>query len=225
MIAATLHSVEQINNTTFSFWFQPQQPVEYTAGQFVELFIPHDADDRGTHRWFTLSSSPSEKLIAITTRKSTRPSSFKHQLFNLKIGDSVRVSQAMGDFVLPMQKSIPIIFLIRGIGATPVRSMLKYLQDIHESRNISIVYSLRPHDQMFTDVLNTQNEIIYHESGDNNDVEEPTTTVSNLTKKSPSARVYVSGPEQFVEVAYKRLLENDIKGSSVVTDYFHGYDA
>jgi hypothetical protein len=34
-----------------TFWFQPEQPIRYIAGQFTELSLPHDdPDDRGLRR-------------------------------------------------------------------------------------------------------------------------------------------------------------------------------
>lgn len=226
MTPATLRSIEQLNNTTYTFWFEPDRPLEYTAGQFVEIFLPHDADERGTHRWFTLSSSPSEKQIAITTRKASRKSTFKEQLFSMNPGDVIQISQAMGDFVLPMQKSIPIVFLVRGIGVTPVRSMLTDLRANAEQREISIIYSAKDRaDVMFTELLQASaTHVDTHELPTNSDVELPTQKVTDIIKNSPNARVYISGPEQFVEKAYERLLASGLKASALVTDYFHGYE-
>lgn len=227
MIIATLDSVEQQNDTTYTFWFKPSQPIDYTAGQFVEVYLPHEADNRGTHRWFTLSSSPSESLIAITTRKVARQSSFKKVLFGLRPGDTIRVSQAMGDFVLPMQKSIPVLFLIRGIGITPARSMLQFLSDAGENRQISLIYSLKhTDDALYTDLISTvtvQSETL--ELATLIDVEQPVQKTLEYIKKTPNTRVYVSGPEQFVEKAYDQLLGRGLRASSIVTDYFHGYKA
>lgn len=227
MITATLYSVEKQNDTTYTFWLKPSQPIDYTAGQYVEVYLPHEADARGTHRWFTLSSSPSESLIAITTRKVARQSSFKKALFGLHPGDTLHLSQAMGDFVLPMQKSIPIIFLIRGIGITPARSMLQFLKDTGENRPITLIYSLKhTSDALYTDLISTvalQSETQVQPTLI--DVEQPVQKTLEYTKKVPNARVYVSGPEQFVEKAYDQLLGGGLKASYIVTDYFHGYKA
>lgn len=226
MISATLQSVEKLNDTTFTFWLKPSQPVDYTAGQFVEIFLPHEADDRGTHRWFTLSSSPSEALLAITTRKASRQSTFKQALFDLKPGDNLQISQAMGDFVLPMQKSLPLIFLVRGIGITPVRSILKLVNDTGTSRSIYLVYSAKQtQDVLFTELIkSTVNHADFIELHASTDVGLPVKTTLDHIKKTPDARVYISGPEQFVEKAYPQLLAAGLKPSSIITDYFHGYE-
>lgn len=56
------HSKDEAANIT-TFFFRPEKPVQYTAGQFIELTIPHEnPDDRGQKRWFTLSSSPTDEV-------------------------------------------------------------------------------------------------------------------------------------------------------------------
>lgn len=59
----------------------------------------------------------------------------------MKIGDTLVASQLSGDFTLPQEKNKKIIFIAGGIGITPFRSMLKYLIDQGEKRDIIIFYS------------------------------------------------------------------------------------
>ncbi len=228
MTPTTITRIEQNNDSTYTFWFTPEKTFDYSAGQFVEVFIPHEADDRGTHRWFTLSSSPTEKLLAITTRKVSKMSSFKHQLFSLKVGDQLLISQAMGDFVLPMQRSIPIIFLVRGIGITPVRSMTKFLSDTGtENRDISVIHNVKHSDDLlFKSIYDTVASQTVSEVEKDNDVGKKMTLLAKEQfDTKPGSRVYISGPEVFVEESNHRLIELGLKPSQIVTDYFHGYNA
>src|ERR1035437_6534264 len=99
------------SDNIISFWFEPEKPMNYLAGQFIEINLPHpSSDDRGVKRWFTLSSSPSDApLVSITTKFNDKSSSFKAALKNLKPGDMVDMSEPMGDFVLPKDPSIPLV--------------------------------------------------------------------------------------------------------------------
>ena len=100
-----------------TFFFKTDKPLDHTAGQFSEWTIEHDnPDSRGRHRWFTISSSPSEELISFTTRFDPKGSSFKKALLKLQPGDVIKVSHAMGDFVLPKLIQTPLIFVAGGIG-------------------------------------------------------------------------------------------------------------
>ena len=230
---AILESVEQITPIVSTFWFRTEKKLDYTAGQFIELTINHsEPDDRGQKRWFTVSSSPNDEYIAITTKHADRPSSFKTALFSLEPGDEVTISQAMGDFVLPKDKSIPLIYVVGGIGVTPVNSMLKWLNDVHQKRDITILYAARTErDLIFIDTLTnaskTQQYFISEPTAAWHLPAKPLTThdILDVVKTTPKPLLYISGPEELVEVIVAELKENNIKDSRLVTDYFPGYGA
>lgn len=228
MIPAVLVEIEQPSSSTYTFWLRTERPFNYTAGQFIEMYIPHEADDRGTHRWFTLSSAPSEKYIAITTRKAATMSTFKQHLFSAKPGDTLHISQAMGDFVLPMQRSMPLIFIVRGIGITPVRSMVKQLVDEgSRSRDITIIHSVKYADDLLFQNIYKQitSEITEYIEDSKDYTEDIVIEAKNSYHNKPGGRIYISGPEQFAEKIYNQLKSEDIKPGALITDYFHGYNA
>ena len=117
------------NDTIRTFYFKTESPLDYTAGQYIQLSLPHEhEDDRGAKRWFTLSSSPTDALISITTRFNKEHSStFKETLFALTPGTEVNFTGPMGDFVLPKQIDKPLVFVAGGIGVTPFHSMMAWL--------------------------------------------------------------------------------------------------
>jgi ferredoxin-NADP reductase len=225
---AHLVSVQQLTPYAYSFWFKPESHIDYTAGQFIELTLPHNQpDDRGIRRWFTLSSSPSEEQICITTLKAERPSSFMKTLFNLKPGAEVTMSQAMGDFVLPRDKTIPLLFVVGGIGITPVRSMLTYLSDNNESRSIIILYAAHRADEIiFKPLLDLpEYKTTYYLS--NPAVGQPerlnTELIIDAINLLDRPLVYISGPEEMVEIIFDELKQKGVNPSRLVTDYFPGY--
>lgn len=91
----------QINSSVYAFYFSLPKDFVYTAGQYIQMTLLHDdVDERGSSRFFTISSSPTEKeYLMITSRKGW--SSFKKALFSLKKGDTVQIFGPMGTFVLP----------------------------------------------------------------------------------------------------------------------------
>ncbi|MDQ3561876.1 MAG: FAD-dependent oxidoreductase, partial [Thermoproteota archaeon] len=101
---------------------------EYKAGQFA--FFPLDNvknDNRGPVRHFSLTSSPTEDVLTISTRIRDTP--YKQRLSTIQEGEQVKVSKPQGNFVLHDDYSKPAIFLSGGIGVTPFRSMIKYATD------------------------------------------------------------------------------------------------
>lgn len=214
-----------------TFYFRPQKPMRYVAGQFTEIRLPHDADNRGDKRWFTLSSSPTEKLVSITTRiDPEKPSSFKKTLLALNPGTELTLTDPMGDFVLPLDENIPIVFVAGGIGITPMRSMIKWLVDTGQKRPIKLFYAANSIDEIvFRELFESAPidfEIILSQPPDDwqgmtgmltSDV------IWNLPGVQENALIYISGPEPMIEQFYKELKEKGVPEHRLVTDYFPGY--
>lgn len=98
---------------------------EYTAGQYAYFNLDDvHGDPNDSTRHFTISSSPAENFIMLSTK--IRDSPYKQRLSNLEEGDKIDVSAPEGEFILPTDYSKPLIFLSGGIGVTPFRSMLNY---------------------------------------------------------------------------------------------------
>jgi ferredoxin-NADP reductase len=89
---------KKIVGDAYIYYFTPNEKLVHIAGQYLQVTLPHNADDRGTNRFFTITSSPTEDYIMITTRKGR--SSFKQQLFGLKPQTKVQAFGPMGAFVL-----------------------------------------------------------------------------------------------------------------------------
>ena len=105
-----------------------QNYLNYKAGQYSVVDLGTKEDPEGPTRSFTIASSPTEQdFILISTRIRDTP--FKKKLAGLDIGSLVNVTAPMGEFVLPLNYSNPLVFLSGGIGVTPFRSMLKYATD------------------------------------------------------------------------------------------------
>ncbi len=227
------HSAAEADNIR-TFYFRPQQPVRYTAGQYIELHIPHKKpDNRGTKRWFTVSSSPNDELLTITTKYAgdDKSSSFKKALFRLEPGTELEMAEPMGDFVLPKLIQTPLIFVAGGIGITPFHSILSWLAETSEKRPIRLLYGVRDED-----------EIIFQETFDKAGVQptiivgEPSAAwggergritaelILGLEKPSDDTLVYVSGPEPMVQGLAKDLRKAGLDKSQIVSDEFPNYE-
>jgi ferredoxin-NADP reductase len=229
----TLVKTHQENYNVRTFWFKPETKVEYTAGQFIELFIPHDnPDERGIKHWFTLSSSPTDELISITTKFfGDKASSFKQHLFELKPGAELKMVEPMGDFVLPIDSSIPLVFVAGGIGLTPYHSIIKYLIDTGERRQIQLLLAFNePRDIIFEDLFRKYSYdvkiIVTHpdEKWTGETGQLTAERILDLTDgKSAAKKYYISGPEPMVEALEKDMHDNGIDKNQLVLDFFPGY--
>jgi ferredoxin-NADP reductase len=217
----------------WTFYFHPKTPLSYTAGQFVEVCLPHHTrDDRGQKRWFTLSSSPTDELLSITTKfAGNASSSFKKALFELEPGEKISISEPMGDFVLPRDTSRPLVFVAGGIGLTPFHSMLSWLGASGETRDIKFLYSVRNQSEIiFTNTFKTagiEPTIVVAEpskSWRGRTGRLDANTILGLEKPAETALIYVSGPEPMTEALEKDLKAAGLKKSQLVLDFFPGYE-
>lgn len=215
-----------------TFYFKPEKPVHYTAGQFIELFIPHKhPDKRGIKRWFTLSSSPTDELLSITTKfAGDKSSSFKKALFGLKPGTELRMVEPMGDFVLPKLIQTPLVFVAGGIGITPFHSMLAWLAATNEQRPIKLLYGVHSEDEIVFqetfDKAGVHATIIVSDpspawGGERGNISAE--LILGLEKPSEDTLVYVSGPEPMVEALEKDLKKAGLRKDQFVGDFFPGY--
>lgn len=218
--------------TIYSFYFKPDRPLRYTAGQFTELTIQHEQpDDRGVRRWFTLSSSPTDTLLRITTRiEKTKRSTFKSALYNLEPGTEVQMADPMGDFVLPKIIQTPLIFVAGGIGITPFHSILSWLTEVNETRPIKLLYAVR-----------TEDEIIFQDTFKKAGihativVSQPSSAwggergrlsaelITGIEQPTEDTLIYVSGPEPLVESLESDFKKVGLRANQFVGDFFPGY--
>jgi ferredoxin-NADP reductase len=214
-----------------TFWFKPERPVEYLAGQYTEIRLPHDnPDERGDKRWFTLSSSPTDEMVSITTKIFPEHSTFKGALDSLKTATPLTLADPMGDFVLPKDKTIPLLFIAGGIGVTPMHSMIKWLKDTGEERQIHLVYAVNDlEDMAFRDLFESYSlKFTPLVTNPSKDWKGETGRLSGerimqFMNGDPRELVYISGPELMVKQFATDLQKLGIKSSRIVIDDFPGY--
>lgn len=204
-----------------TFTFKPQDPINWQAGQYLIYNLEHENKDlRGKMRFFTISSSPYEKLPKITTRIEEKPSSFKNALNNLNLEDNIDAKGPDGDFVID-DKNNSFVFIAGGIGITPFHSILKQLEHDKTDLDILLLYSNKNNDIVFKKELDNLKlkklKIKYFIGGKITD--ETIKSIKNFKQKF----FYVSGPEPMVESLEKMLDNLGVAKKNQYYDYFSGY--
>ncbi len=243
-----LKEKKEIGAGIWEFLFTPDKPITFIAGQFMEWTLSHPhPDTRGTRRYFSISSSPTEKEVMLATKIPEKPSSYKASLMNLNPGDALYATNLEGEFVLPLPviptksnvipaavegsrptiklKTAAYIFIAGGIGITPFRSIIKYLLDNNISVPITLFYVAHSKDEFVFDDLFEQAQkaiglkLIQTTERLTEDL------IKQHVEKPSSKTFYLSGPQPMI-MAYKEMLEKmGIKKSNIKTDYFPGYEA
>lgn len=211
-----------------SFIFEPTGPASWKAGQFFHYVLHHEpTDNRGSDRWFTIATAPSEKAVMITTRLAAdNGSSFKKALVALNIGDAIEVSELEGDFTVDdLEKEY--VFIAGGIGITPFRSILKDLEQKGKQISATLLYANRDQNIAYKDELealaknNPGLKINYVISPERVDIAKIKSLVPDMQKPM----FYVSGPEPMVESLGSALKEAGVPAERIKQDWFPGYPA
>ncbi len=223
-----LASSRRLSADIYEFVFSSPNKLLFKAGQYLEWTLPRFFfDDRGNRRYFTIASSPTEHEIRIGVRVSNKPSRFKKALLEMKAGETIWASQLAGDFVLPNDVHKKLVFIAGGIGITPFRSMLKYIIDVKEQRDIVLLYACITKEYfVYQDIFN--------EAAAASGVKTvflPTDTDGYLTPERLAAEVpdfkerifYLSGPISMVNAYQRLLLSLHVARSQIMKDYFPGF--
>jgi ferredoxin-NADP reductase len=128
---------------TKSFFWEPEKPVGYIAGQYFYFTIPQlkYPDPKGNTRHFTLSSSPTEGNLLRNTTRIREESGYKRSLDELEIGAVIDGEGPNGTFILDEKEDSPQVFLAGGIGITPFRSIIKNAFDKKLRTPIHLIFS------------------------------------------------------------------------------------
>lgn len=231
-----LKKATRLSSNVYDFTFESNRSISYTPGQFMEWTLAHSQpDSRSFRRYFTLSSSPTERNIKLGVKFYEPASTFKKALLSMKIGATLVAGQLGGDFTMPKNKKKKLAFIAGGIGVTPFRSMIQYLLDKRELRDITLLYSNRaPEDAVYADIFEkARREIgtktVYAFSDKN--IQLPAGAVSAIDANTIMQRVpdygerifYISGPQGMVTSFKEMLLGIGVKRSQIKTDYFPGF--
>ena len=135
----------------------------HRAGQYVQVGLDLPGSARRATRCFSISSpaSGAGEEITLTVRAHAEGQVSKH-LVDAEPGLVLHLSQAQGDFTLPVSPATPgidpLLFITGGSGITPAMSMLRTLlrdgYDGRAGRPVTFLHHARsPEDQIYADEL------------------------------------------------------------------------
>lgn len=227
----------QVAPDIYNFIFNFNPKFDYFPGQYMEWTLKHShPDNRGTRRYLTIASSPTEEDLILGIKFYEKSSTFKKALMAMSPGDEIMAGGLSGEFILPKDQNIKLVFIAGGIGITPYRSMIKYLIDTKQKRSITLFYaSLTPQEVVYEEIFNAAAtelgiKTIYCVD-DVSNFPNWTGRIGHIDEKVILDEVpdykersfYISGPPSMVSTFKGILIKMGVPGNRIKTDYFPGF--
>jgi glycine betaine catabolism B len=221
----------------FSFFFDRKElDFDFIPGQYLKLFLDiENPDERGSSRYFTISSSPTDKdYLTITTR--VIQSSFKIKLNSLNPGDKVRIFGPIGYFDFDPNLDTKNIFIAGGIGITPYHSILRFIESKKIKSKITLFVSFpRREEAIFFDELkelcktNPNLKIVYSLTKEDNIYPEfesgriDLDMIKKYVQDYSKSKFFITGPEEMVLSMFESLKSSGIAEKNIFKEDFPGY--
>lgn len=234
-----LQSKRLIATDTWEFTFAKPDGFSFEAGQYVEWMLPHEKkDSRGTRRYFTIASSPTEPTIRLALKivpsgSDMRGSTYKQALMALDEGQEIIVSQLAGDFTLPKDPDTKLAFIAGGIGVTPFSSHLAWMRDSGRTYSTHLYYCANTTAELAYrlefEQLSQQLPLVLIPVIAKEDVVPPLetgfVTAEMLSRRTPDYKErvwYISGPPGMVNAYTQLLKQAGVPRKQIHTDFFPG---
>lgn len=235
-LSLTLHNKTRLSTDTYLYDFGIVKNLKFTPGQYFEWTLPHPSPDtRGNRRYFSIASGRKENLL-MAVKFYEPSSSYKKALFNLQSGDKIIATGLAGDFVLPKNTKIPLVFIAGGIGITPFRSMIEDIVERKQQVDICVIYANKGvEDIVFKEelerarnlgvktfyVLTDKSKIPSDWSGLTGHID--TEMIKKAIPDFSNRVFYISGPQLMVQNFEKMLRDLRVKKRQIKSDFFPGY--
>ncbi|WP_137921330.1 phenol 2-monooxygenase domain-containing protein [Hydrogenophaga sp. 2FB] len=149
--AGTVRRIVQLTPTIRALHIAIDKPIEFQAGQYVQLEIP----GLGESRAFSIANSPvavngaNEIELNVRIVAGGKGTGYLHQ--QLKEGDRLRLAGPYGRFFVRSSAQRPKVFMAGGSGLSSPRSMILDLLEGGCTLPITLVYGQRTRDELYYD--------------------------------------------------------------------------
>lgn len=213
---------------TMEFVLEKPQGFEYRAGQFGDIVLPSvEGTPKHDHiHGFSFVSAPFEEHLRMATRMRNTP--FKNTIRATPDGTQVGLIATFGDFTLQKNETIPAVFVIGGIGITPVLSMIAQATHEKTKHRLTLIYANRTRaqaayvselEQLAADNANFTFVPVYTDAQGRVNAELLRREVQDIA----AAKYYLAGPEGMVKSMRELLLEVGADEDNIRTEEFEGY--
>lgn len=214
-----LRSKRSVAEDTIAFEFEKPRGFQFIPGQFARITQGENT------KTFSIASAPYEEILLFAMREGS--SDFKKSLVNLQTGSKVTISNAMGKFFLHQDKTIPAVFLVGGVGITPVRSILRDSVYRKLKHKFYLFYSNKKLESApFLQEMQNIENLNYQFISTFTDIEGyiNSAKIKEHIEDTNLPIYYVVGPPKFVQSVVNLLEDLGIDKSKIKKEVFGGYN-
>jgi all-trans-retinol 13,14-reductase len=212
----------KIAKDTIEIVIERPEGFSYTAGQYaiLDLINPVFQELDMPIRSLSLASHPDEAVLKFAMRLSD--SSYKKSIDTLKEGDRCRVFGPMGDFAVATRDR-GIVFLVSGIGITPILPLLKEVEKNPPPHSVYLFYSNRTEDAAayhaeLQSIAIPTYEYVPVFTGTQERINAQ--FLESKLKSLQAFDYYVIGHHEFLQSMRSLLLDNNVDKKQIIVDDF-----
>jgi ring-1,2-phenylacetyl-CoA epoxidase subunit PaaE len=217
-----IDKIEKETEDTVSVYFKPTVAdfYKYQAGKYLTVRVK--VKGKTHNRCFSLSSSPADNFLRITVRLKGEVSNyFMHQA---KVGDNIQSLLPVGDFIIPMQQTKPLVLIAGGSGITALYSIINNELKNNPTKNIALLYANK-----------TVTNIIFKQQIAELQAKYPSFTCTHfisgvrkideaILQQHKSATFFICGPDGLKTAMQKQLKTLGVSTNDIfVENYADGY--
>ena len=165
----------------------------------------------------SFASYPSESVLKMTMHVGSE-STFKRDMKNLQIGQTVSLFKIKGRIALPEYSSgiRSIVFIAGGVGMTPFRSMIMHAKEIGMSASITLLQVQRGDSFLFaSDLRDKVDTYLPVQPDDFRD------KLNKIIDQNPEALFYICGSQRLIDGAMLCFaLKGTVPEDRILTESF-----
>lgn len=137
---ATVASIEDLSPTIKGVKFELDHPIQFQAGQYINLVLPGVEGARA----FSIANKPSENTsVELHVRQVPGGAGTGYIHETLKVGDTLQMSGPYGQFFVRKSAPEDLIFIAGGSGLSSPQSMVLDLLEQGDARKITLLQGAR----------------------------------------------------------------------------------
>ena len=146
-LVGTVSAIEDVARDTRRVLVTLDSPLDFSAGQYVELRVP--GTDHG--RQYSMANTPGEsKQLEFHIRRQPGGVATDGWVFGtLSVGERVEMAGPLGDFRLDPEDAGPMILLGGGTGLAPLKSMVRQALTSAPDRAIHLYHGVREESDLY----------------------------------------------------------------------------